>query len=105
SRSSSSGLETGEERSALLEARPGRETSPPRGVRKARVLGTTRQSKAPPELGGSIRDQRRRQERDDPQRLQAVTEHLCRRGRVARLVERPWLALLDVGVGRPDELP
>src|SRR4029453_11397353 len=81
------------------------EATPARSVRKARVLGSTRQPETPPELGSRVRDQRRRQERHNPQRLETVTEDLCRRGRVTRPVERPRLALLDVGVGRPDELP
>ena len=42
------------------------------------VLGPARQPEAAPQLGRRVRDHRRREQRDDAQRLEAVAEHLRR---------------------------
>ena len=91
---------------ALLERVAGRrDRTPARRVGQPRVLGRAGESEPAPQLRGRARDHRRREQRDDAQRLEAVAEHRRGRGRVARLVRRPRLALLDVRVGVADQLP
>ena len=60
-----------------------------RRVGQALVLGAAGQAEAAPQLGRRVRDHRRREQRDDAQRLEAVAEHLRDRVGVARLVAAP----------------
>ena len=83
----------------------GRGASPRRGVGKALLLGRAREAEPTPELARGVRDHRRREQRDDAQRFEAVAEHRGDRVGVARLLQRPRLTILDVRVRVLDELP
>ncbi len=68
----------------------------------ALVADRARQSDALPDRLGGGGDRRRRQDGHDPQRLEGVAEH----GFQPRpRLELPRLVRLEMGVGRPDELP
>ena len=66
--------------------------SPRRRGGQARVLGPAGQTEPAPQLARRVRDHRRREQRDDAQRLEAVAEHARDRGGVARLVAAPTAA-------------
>ena len=68
---------------------PAGKQPPRRRGRHPLVFGPAGQTEPAPQLGRRVRDHRRREQRDDAQRLEAVTEHARDRVRVARLVERP----------------
>ena len=99
------GLDPGEEGGALLERCACRQTTPGRGVGEPLLLGCAGETETTPQLARGARDQGRREQRDDAQRLQAVAQHRGDRGGVTRLVQRPRLLVLDVGVGVTDEVP
>ena len=80
-------------------------STPRRRVGQTLLLGRAGSPSRAPEGSRGVRDHRRREQRDDPQRLEAVAEHRGGRVRVARLVQRPRLAILDVRVRVPDQLP
>ena len=92
-------------------ARPSRAVAPAgscphaAAVGQPLVLGPAGQPEPAPQLGGRVRDHRRREQRDDAQRLEAVAQHRRDRVRVALLVELPGLGVLDVRVRRADQIP
>ena len=78
-----------EQRLALLQLRARGQLPPRRGGGHALVLGPAGQAEPAPQLGRRVRDHRRREQRDDAQRLETVADHARDRLGVAGLVAAP----------------